>query len=176
MRRSVPRTALHTCLLSSRKPVLSAQSEHEANDFARAVRLVPAPSDVSIAPLGDDAELLLAAARILPWCQPGPRREAAPRLEHARIGDAGGDHRGDQRANAGNPIEQLARLTPCVGFGDFFLRGVDQSSPSRCTAQRALDCCLRECRLDRTAITRPSDGLAAELRQKSHGRVRQAER
>ena len=63
-------------------------------------------SHVSVALLGDGAELLLAAARVLPRRQPKPRREVASRLEHARVRDAGGDRRGDQRADAGNEIER----------------------------------------------------------------------
>ena len=46
MRRAVPRNALHTCSVSNRKPALSAQSEHDANDIVQATvcsRFCPPP-------------------------------------------------------------------------------------------------------------------------------------
>jgi hypothetical protein len=55
-----------------------------------------------------------------------PRREVASRLEHAGVGNAGGDRRGDQRADAGNEIEELARPASGAGRGDFLLRNVDR--------------------------------------------------
>ncbi len=62
-----------------------------------------------------------------PGRQPQPGGEVASRLENAEIGNARGDRRGGQRADARNAIEQPGRLAAGGGLGDFTLGGVDRS-------------------------------------------------
>ena len=67
-------------------------------------------SDIPVAGLGDIAEPLPAAARILLGNKPDPGREIPPAAEGFRIGDAG-DKRGCERwPHAGNGIQPFAEL------------------------------------------------------------------
>src|SRR5262249_21163905 len=67
-------------------------------------------AQISIALLGDAAELFSATARTLFRHEPDPRRKLPPRSKRFRLGDAG-DERGCQcRPNAWNGIEPFAGL------------------------------------------------------------------
>ena len=67
-------------------------------------------SDIPVASLGDIAEPLPAAARILLGHQTNPGREIPPGAEGFGIGDAG-DKRGcEGRPHAGNGVQPFAEL------------------------------------------------------------------
>ena len=59
-------------------------------------------SQIPVAHLGDAAEPVLAAARVLRRCQPEPGGKLSTRAELSRIGNRGGQRCGADRANARN--------------------------------------------------------------------------
>jgi hypothetical protein len=65
-------------------------------------------ADVAITLFCDGTKLFRAATGILSGRQSEPCRKVPPRLEHARIRNAGCDNRRNQRPDAGNLIEQAA--------------------------------------------------------------------
>lgn len=66
------------------------------------------PSQIAIALLGNAAELLLAALRILSRHEPDPGCEIATRLEGARASDRRGDRRGPDHADSRDRFEAAA--------------------------------------------------------------------
>ena len=95
-------------------------------------------ANVAVALLGDGAEFLLSARGILPWRQTKPCREVAARFEYAGVGNAGRDHRCDQRPNAWNLIasRRLVGFCRCaLAISSLHsLRSTDRAS-SRCRAR-----------------------------------------
>ena len=67
-------------------------------------------SDIPVASLGDIAEPLPAAARILLGHEPDPGREIPPAAEGFRIGDAGDKRSCEGWPHAGNGIQPFAEL------------------------------------------------------------------
>ena len=66
--------------------------------------------EVAVTLLGDTAELLFPAGRVLPWYAPNPGRELAPGLERARIGDGCGNRGCADHADARNGLQVTARI------------------------------------------------------------------
>ena len=88
--------------------MLGAVYFHKPNDGERAG--AEQGSDIPVASLGDIAEPLPAAARILFGNKPDPGCEIPPAAEGFRIGDAG-DKRGCKGwPNARNGVEPFAEL------------------------------------------------------------------
>src|SRR5262249_49740179 len=79
------------------------------------------PSQISIALLGDPAESLLAAGRMLSGHQPDPGGKTAARRECLPIPYLGYQRSGDDRADAGNFLEPPAFFTRPVPSMDVFL-------------------------------------------------------
>ena len=68
------------------------------------------PSQVAIALLGDAAELVLAAGRMLLGHQPNPGGKVAPRAELLPVADLGNQGGGHDRADARDLLQATARF------------------------------------------------------------------
>ncbi len=73
-------------------------------------------AQITVSLFADTAEPVPAPARVLSGYQPDPGREVATRSEGFGVRDAGDQRGGEQRTDARNAIEALARLigtVPC---------------------------------------------------------------
>src|SRR5512137_1810895 len=102
-------------------PLVSAMFLRIADDGHRAGDEQPA--QVSIALLGDAAESVLAASRVLLGHQPDPGGKIASRSERLPVADLGNQRGGDDRADARDLLQPPARLARAMPGQDFLLDG-----------------------------------------------------
>jgi len=86
------------------------------------------PSQVSITLLGDAAEPVLAAGRMLLGHQPNPGGKVAPRCKRLPVANLGNHSRGDNRADAWNLRQPPARLARAMPSQDALVDGSDLGS------------------------------------------------